>query len=199
MAFNRPNQQFRGRMRIEEPPINNEIRNYPQVRVVYKERSGEKSPNDFTQVMSMYEARKLSEEKVLDLILINAQSGDGIPVIRLMDYNKYLWELKNSMKQKAKTTTPAMKEVQLSVNISQHDLEVKARKAREFIEDGSKVKVVLQMKGRELSRRNYSKESFREFIALLADVAIPEGPERNEGKRVIIILKKKNGGANLKK
>lgn len=190
MAGKRNNFQPRGRrIRINEPLINDEIRNYPQVRVIYKERSNEKSPNDFTRVMTMTEARKLSQEMVLDLIEVKTDAD--IPILRLMAYDKYLWELKNALKQKSKTSTPPMKEVQLSATISEHDLEVKANKSREFFADGSKVKVVLRMRGRELARRYQSKESLRNFISMVSDVAVPEGPIRDDGNRAIVIMKKK--------
>ena len=63
--------------------------------------------------------------------------------------------------------------------------------AKKFIENGSKVKVTLTMKGRELTRRDESKRSILEFIVLLEDVAIPEAQPRDDGNKTIVILKKK--------
>ena len=84
-----------------------------------------------------------------------------------------------------------MKEIQLSVNISEHDLQTKVNNARKFIEGGSKVKVVLSMRGRELVRREENKRSILEFIVALENVAIPEAQPRDEGNRTVVILKKK--------
>ena len=61
----------------------------------------------------------------------------------------------------------------------------------EFISDGDKVKVVLTMKNRELSRREESKRCLYEFILMVEDVATPESMPRDEGSKAIVILKKK--------
>ena len=79
----------------------------------------------------------------------------------------------------------------LTTNIAKHDLETKAKKAKEFIEEGNKVRVTLTMKGRELTRREESQKSILEFIVMLDDVAIPEGKLTENGNRTIVVLKKK--------
>ena len=112
------------------------------------------------------------------------------PIVKLYDYSKYLFDLKKASKNKTKNNN-VCKEIQLSVSISQHDLEIKANKAKDFIKDGNKVKVVLTMRGRELGRRDYSKECFNKFIELMSDVAVCESTPRDEGNKVIVILKKK--------
>ena len=64
-------------------------------------------------------------------------------------------------------------------------------KAKEFIKDGNKVKVVLTMKGRELTRREESKTCLYKFITYMEDVAIPENMPRDENNRSMVILKRK--------
>jgi translation initiation factor IF-3 len=102
-----------------------------------------------------------------------------------------LYELKKSEKKNKQATKP-LKEIQLSFNIAKHDLETKANNARKFIEDGSRVRVTLSMKGRELSRREENKKSILEFIVLLEDVAVPEATPRDEGNKTVVTLKRKN-------
>ena len=101
-----------------------------------------------------------------------------------------MYELKKNAKKNKQNTKP-LKEIQLSVNIAKHDLETKANSARKFIEDGSRVRVILSMKGREVSRREENKKSILEFIVLLEDVAVPEMTPRDEGNKTVVILKKK--------
>lgn len=101
-----------------------------------------------------------------------------------------VYEIKKAEKKKAHVAKP-LKEVQLSVNISSHDLETKANNAKKFIDDGSKVKVTLSMKGRELARRDENKRSILEFITLMEEVALPESMPKDEGNRTIVILKPK--------
>ena len=124
----------------------------------------------------------------LDMIEINPSSNP--PIIKIASYEKLIYELKKAAKKNKQSAKP-LKEVQLSVNITEHDLQTKANNARKFIENGNKVKVTLTMKGRELSRRDESKRSILEFIVMLEDVAVPESQPRDDGNKTIVILKKK--------
>lgn len=160
--------------------INDEIRNYDSVRIV-----GE---NVESQVMSLYDAKKLAEKMELDLIEINPKSNP--PIMRIGNYEKLIYEMKRNAK-KNKQKVSELKEIQLSVNIAQHDLETKAKKATEFLNDGNKVKVILTMKGRELNRREENKRSILEFIVMLEDVASCESNLKDEGNKTVVILKKK--------
>lgn len=175
---------------IVEPRINYEIKGHDEVRLIYKEHKDSVSENDFNKVVPWKEAIRLSKEKGLDLIEINPKSHPII--VRLEDYSKYLYDLKRQMKHNKKKVQ-TLKEIQISVNISMHDLEIKANKAKEFIEDGDKVKVVLTMKGRELLRKEESKKSFYQFIQIMIDsgIATFDCAPRDEEKRCYVIFKKK--------
>ena len=175
---------------FKEPRINREITGYNEVRLIYKEYRDAQSENDFNKVVKWSEAVSLSKEKGLDLIEINSKINP--PIIKLEDYSKYLYELKKQLKQRKKNTT-TLKEIQLSANISVHDLNIKANKAKDFIENGDKVKVVLNLKGRELSRREESKRTFYQFISIMLDsglVSFDSAP-RDEERKSIVIFKKK--------
>ena len=169
---------------IDEPRINDEIYGYDKVRLVYKLDDGENQ----SMVISLSDAKRKAEHAGKDLIEINPKATP--PIVRIEDYSKYLYELKKQMKGRNKPAS-VLKEVQLSTNISRHDLEIKANKARKFISDGDKVKVVLTMRGRELSRRDESKKSIYEFIDVLSDISVPESLPRDEGNKCVVILKKK--------
>ena len=173
---------------VVEPRINDEISGYNEVRLIYKKRNGENSPEDFNKVTTLSDAKRTADRMMLDLVEINGKVSP--PIVRLCDYSKYLFEMKKSMKQKKKSTT-TVKEIQLSVNISQHDMQIKAKKAEGFIKDGDKVKVVLTMKGRELSRRDISKRPIFEFAEMLSEVAVPEAMPKDEGNKCVVILKRK--------
>lgn len=168
---------------IIEPRINQELRIYDTIRLIYKD-----SNENYNEIVSIDEALEISKKYALDLIEVNSNSTP--PIVKLYDYSKYLFELKKINKNKNKNVV-VCKEVQLSVNIGQHDLEIKANKAKEFIKDGNKVKVVLTMRGRELGRREHSKKCFNKFIEIMSDIAICENSPRDEGNKVIVILKKK--------
>lgn len=171
-----------------EPRINNELRNLSEVRLVYKEHNDKTSENDFNKVVSIAEAFRLSKKYELDLIEINTKAVP--PVVRLYDYSKYLYEQKKAQKQKNKNNTTC-KEIQLKVNIAENDLNVKINKAKEFINNGDKVKVVLIMRGRELSRKEFAKICFYKFVDAMSDVAVVEGNIKEENNKTMCILKRK--------
>lgn len=175
---------------ITEPRINREIVGHSEVRLIYKEHKDSVSENDFNKVVSWGEAVRLSQKMGLDLIEINPKTNPII--VKLEDYSKYLYELKKQLKQRNKNTS-ILKEIQLTANISMHDLQIKANKAKDFIEDGDKVKVVLNLKGRELSRREESKKSFYQFIEIMIDSGLVsfDSIPRDEEKKSIVIFKKK--------
>jgi translation initiation factor IF-3 len=161
--------------------VNNEIRFNGDVRIV--------GDNIESRVVSISEARKIADEMELDLVEI--QGKLEVPILRICNYEKMVYEMKKAAK-KSKQSVKPLKEIQLSVNIAKHDLETKANNARKFIEDGSRVRVTLTMKGRELARREDNKKSILEFIVMLEDVATPESTPRDEGNKTSVILKRKS-------
>ena len=161
--------------------VNDEIRFKGNVRIV--------GDGIESKVVTMAEASKIADEMELDLVEI--QGNLEVPIIRICNYEKMLYELKKSAKKNKQSAKP-LKEIQLSVNIAKHDLETKANNARKFLEDGSRVRVTLSMKGRELSRREENKKSILEFVVLLEDVAVPEAALRDEGNKTVVTLKRKN-------
>ena len=161
--------------------VNDEIRIGGNVRIV-----GEGIES---KVVTMSEARKIAEDMELDLVEIQGKSD--VPVVRVCNYEKMLYELKKAAKKNKQHVKP-LKEIQLSVNIAKHDLETKANNAKRFIEDGSRVRVTLAMKGRELSRREDNKKSILEFIVMMDDVAVPESTPKDEGNKTVVILKKRS-------
>lgn len=141
-----------------------------------------------SKVLPFAEALALAESMEMDLIEINGKTQP--PIMRIAPYDKFIYQ--NKKKAKAnKQQIQQVKEIQLSVNIAQNDLKTKARRAEQFIKDGSKVKVTLTMKGRELSRREENKKSIFEFITMLEEVAVPESMPKDEGVKTIVILKPK--------
>lgn len=161
--------------------INDEIKTYGKpVRVV-----GEGIE---AKVVSLEEALEIADSKNLDLIEINSETSPII--VRVDDYDKFVFDKKKRLK-KNKSKTSQLKEVQLSVTISENDINTKIKKAKEFIEDGDRVKVVLSMRGRELSRREENKKSIYKFITLMEDVAVAESLPKDEGNKTVVFLKKK--------
>lgn len=95
----------------------------------------------------------MAYEKELDLVLINENSRP--PITRLMDYGKYVYtQTKSINKQKAKSHGGEIKEIRFSIKIGEHDLQVKINQIKRFFEHGDKVKITVQLKGREMMFRD---------------------------------------------
>lgn len=160
--------------------INEEIWVKDNVRVIGEPYNG--------KVMHISEARKIASSEGLDLVEVNRSIEP--PIVRICDYSKFLYEAKKAMK-KAQQKPKPLKEIQLSVSIAKHDLETKVGMAKRFIEGGFKVKVILFMKGREVSRREENKKSIFEFLTMVEDFASIETMPKDEGNRTIVIIKPK--------
>lgn len=173
------------KQKIVEPLINDEIRGYKQVRVIYQDPLD--NSKSFNKIVSLYEAKTLAKNLELDIVEINPKSDP--PILKIVNYSKFLFDLKKNAKQKKKTSQ--IKEIKITTNICEHDIDTKVRQAKSFIEDGDKVKITLTMKGRELTRRDESKKSIFVFINKMSDFAIPETMPRDEGNKSIVILKGK--------
>lgn len=169
--------------KIQEPRINGEIVVHGNVRVIYYVGEEKK-----VEVMHMDKARKLSDNLGLDIIEISRNSDP--PVMLIGDYGKWLYGQKKKRKE-TKQAPAVLKEIQLTANIGKNDMEVKARKVKEFIEDGNKVKVVLRLKRREVERMEASKRSLYEFILMVSEFAAAETMPKDEGNRSTVILRKK--------
>lgn len=98
--------------------------------------------------MSLTDALALAREKELDLVEINPTSRP--PICKIMDFGKYKYDLSKKTKEnRAKQKEVELKEIRLTAKIGEHDIEYKAKNAREFFDDGDKVKVSMRLRGRE--------------------------------------------------
>lgn len=160
--------------------INSEVR-FPQVRIV-----GQGEP----QVMSSFEASKLAESLGKDLILIN--ENQQIPIVRIEDYNKFIYDQEKAEKERKKNSVKnEIKEIQLSCEIADHDLETKSRKATEFLNEGDKVKCVISLKGRQKSMPERGELVMLRFAEMLGEIGSPEALPKLEGTRWLMTLKPK--------
>ena len=140
-------------------------------------------------VMKTSDAQKMAHDEEKDLILINDTQNP--PIVRIEDYNKFLYELEKSEKEKRKNNKSQLKEIQLSVNISDHDLETKAKKGREFLKDGDKVKVVISLKGREKANPERGELVMLKFAQSVQEFGIPEALPKLEGGKWLMLIKTK--------
>ena len=167
---------------ISELLINEQIRER-EVRLI-----GENG--DQLGIMSSKDAQKLAREAELDLVLIAPTAKP--PVCKIIDYGKYRYELIRKEKEaKKKQKAIEVKEVRLSPNIDDNDLNTKVSAARKFLEKGNKVKVTLRFRGREMAHMSKTKYILDDFAEKLADIAVIDKPAKVEGRSLVIFLSAK--------
>lgn len=126
--------------------IYNQYISHKEVRVI-------DSDGEQLGVMNTKDALNKAYEQNLDLVVITFQSSP--PVARIVDVNKYNYELKKRQKdadKKARQSAVEIKEVKIRPGIGDHDLEIKAKQISKFLEKGAKVKVTIQLRGREITK-----------------------------------------------
>ncbi|WP_066688532.1 translation initiation factor IF-3 [Christensenella intestinihominis] len=165
-----------------EPLINEQIRE-PEVRLVAEDGSQ-------LGVMSSREAQKLADEADLDLVNISPKAKP--PVCKLMDYGKYRFEQNKRQKEAKKNQKViTLKEMRLSATIDKHDMEVKAKNVKKFLEAGDKVKISIRFRGRQLSHTDQGRQVMEMFLEMLGDVAAVEKNAKMEGRSMFMILSPK--------
>lgn len=142
-------------------------------------------------VLDTKEAIKMAFSEEKDLILIS-ESGD-IPVVRIEDYNKFIYDKEKKEKELAKKAHKSeLKEIQLSCHIAENDLNTKARKAKEFLEHGDKVKCVIDIRGRQKAMPEQGELVMLKFASLLEPSGIPETFPKFEGNKWLMTMKPKS-------
>lgn len=130
-------------------------------------------------------------ERKLDLV--NVAPNARPPVCRIMDYGKYKYEMSKKEKEaRKKQKVINVKEIRLTPNIESHDLNVKARRANQFLNSGDKVKVSVRFRGREMGHTNIGRIVLKDFANLTKENGIIEKSARLEGRNMTMFLAPKS-------
>ena len=141
-------------------------------------------------IMSAREAYEKAKAAELDLVKIAPTAKP--PVCKIIDYGKYRYELARKEKEaKKKQKVIEVKEVRLSPNIDENDLNSKMNNARKFLTKGNKVKVTLRFRGREMAHMSKTKYILDDFAEKLSDIATVDKPAKVEGRTLVLFLSAK--------
>ena len=163
--------------------INEEIRD-KEVRLIDEE-------GNQLGVVPVREALAMARERNLDLVKSAPQAKP--PVCKILNYGKYRFEqIKREKEAKKKQKVIDIKEVRLSPNIEEHDLQTKLKNAVKFLKNGDKVKVSVRFRGRELSRTEIGREVLDDFTKGIAEVGDVEKPPKMEGRSMVMFLMPKH-------
>ncbi|NHB44554.1 translation initiation factor IF-3 [Helicobacter pylori] len=151
-------------------------------------------------IISSKEALKIAQNLGLDLVLISASAKP--PVCKVMDYNKFRYQNEKKIKEaKKKQKQIEIKEIKLSTQIAQNDINYKVKHAREFIEANKHVKFKVVLKGRESQNSKAGLDVLLRVQTMMQDLANPEKEPKTEGRFVswMFVPKAKEAPKNEKK
>lgn len=136
--------------------------------------------------------RNFALEKARDagLDLVEVSPTSDPPVCRIMDYGKWLYDQKRKARESRKKTHHAgvLKEIRLRPETDPHDIDIKVKHAREFIEKGHKVQFSLLFRGRQLAHRDRGQELLNNIAESMADIVKVDQPGRLAGRRMTMVV-----------
>lgn len=140
------------------------------------------------KVVSRNEALAMAEEAGLDLVEVSSTKES---ICLIVDYNKYLFELKRKEKEKkANQHVAETKEIRLGATIGEHDLNFKLNHAQKFLSEKNLVKFTILFKGRVATQyTKLGEEVFNRVLEALKDKAVIEVPMKLEGKKLSMTVK----------
>ena len=138
------------------------------------------------EIVTLKEA--LTEAGALNLDLVLMTERDDIGVCKIMNYEKFLYELD----KKPKTKTLDIKEIKLGPNTAENDLDYRTKHMIEFLKKGHRVRVSLQFRGREMAFIDKGKALLLKLILSVEEHGIPESLPSMEGKKMFTTIKPKN-------
>lgn len=137
-------------------------------------------------------ALEIADEMGLDLVEISPKAEP--PVCKALDYKKFLFEQKKKQKElKAKATKIVVKEIRFGPNTDDHDFQFKLKHAKEFLEQGAKVRAFVFFRGRSIVYKDKGEILLLRFANELEELAKVEMLPKMEGKKMFIILAPKKG------
>ena len=155
----------------------------PQVRVIGAD-------GDNVGVMPTRQAMQLAQDAGLDLVEVSPMAAP--PVVRVMDYGKYVFEQNKKLQvAKRKQKQIQIKEVKFRPGTEEGDYQVKLRNLVRFLTEGDKAKVTLRFRGREMMHQDLGRKLLQRVEADLAELALVEQHPRLEGRQMVMVLSPK--------
>jgi translation initiation factor IF-3 len=138
-------------------------------------------------VMPTADALALAQERGLDLVEVAPTAVP--PVCKILDYGQYKYEIqKRERETKKKQKSQTFKEIRFRVKIDTHDLATKTRRASEFLDDGDRVKVAVQFRGREINHPQLGRNLLERAAEMIGDHGVIERPPLMEGRSLFIVM-----------
>lgn len=130
--------------------------------------------------------------EAVDLDLVEISPKASPPVVKIIDYKKFIYDKKKREKElKAKTTKTVIKEIRFGPNTEDHDFEFKLRHAKGFLDEGAKVKAYVHFRGRTIVFKERGELLLLKFLKELEDYGAAEALPKLEGRRMTVMISPK--------
>ena len=148
-------------------------------------------------VVPIRDALNMAREQGVDLVEISPNANP--PVCRLIDYSKFLYQQKKRQKEmKAKQVKVEVKEIRFGPQTDEHDYQFKLKHAKEFLEEGNKVRAYVFFRGRSILFKEQGEVLLLRFANDLEEVGKVESMPSLEGKKMFLYLAPKKAGVAKK-
>jgi translation initiation factor IF-3 len=117
-------------------------------------------------VMKLSEALALAEEKGLDVVEVAPNIKP--PVVKIISYDKFRYQQRKEEKKHAHKPTGELKQVRITPRAADNDLKIRANQAKEFLEKGNKVEIMMTLRGREKYNQDWARKRFNDFIKMIS-------------------------------
>ena len=149
-------------------------------------------------IMDTKQALQMAKDAGLDLVEVSPNAKP--PVCRIINYGKYKFEqIKKAMAAKAKQHVVKLKEIKMHPKTAENDYQYRIKQAAEFLQDGMKVKLIMQFRGREMAHMDYGKRLMERAKEDLLQYGDLEMDSRVEGNTMLSIYGPKRGAGTAKK
>lgn len=180
------------RQKKADAPLTNEKIRFDRVQLITQDGQN-------CGVVSRNEALQAAYDAHLDLVLISERGNEGVPVVKVLDLGKMLYEKKKQQAEaKKKQHVIQIKEIKLRPKIAEHDFQTKMKQAARFLEEGKHLRVTLMFRGREVAMRDEGgtllfervKESLNEALSTGKSVVQESDTQTSNTWSRVYVLKK---------
>jgi len=141
-------------------------------------------------VISLTDALNEAVKAGLDLVEVSPTAAP--PVCRIMDYGKFRYQQSKKVQVSKKSQTVVqVKEIRLRPKTEEHDLEVKMKHAKKFLEQHNKVKISMMFRGREIAYTEIGRKIMEGIKEALADACVIDQQPKLEGRNMVMVLSPK--------
>jgi translation initiation factor IF-3 len=137
----------------------------------------------------MHPLKALDIARTEDLDLVEISPTAVPPVVKVMDFGKYKYgAAKKERTQRRKSAVSQIKGIRLSPSTDEHDLMTKIKRARGFLQEGSKIKASILFRGRMITHQEFGTRILEKMAEELADIAKVESPPKMEGHQLMVLV-----------